>query len=77
MLAEANSSWDPTLKKQTSKQKTFTKKAAVVAQGIGPEFKPSTTERKKKLYSVWADLMKCIKDEAHETFMYVIELLII
>jgi hypothetical protein len=42
--AWANSSWDPILKQPITKQK----RAGGVAQGVGPEFKPSTTKKKKR-----------------------------
>jgi hypothetical protein len=41
--AWANSSQDPILKKP------FTKRAGVVAQGIGPEFKPQYLKKKEKV----------------------------
>jgi hypothetical protein len=45
--AQANSSQDPVSKKPN------TKRAGGVAQGVGPEFKPSTTKNKKSLICLY------------------------
>jgi hypothetical protein len=41
--AQANSSWDP-----ISKKNLFQKKAGGVAQGVDPEFKPSTAKQQQQ-----------------------------
>jgi hypothetical protein len=48
-LARANSSYDPTSKKnKQQQQQNHNKRAAGVVQGVGPEFKPQYLKKKKK-----------------------------